>query len=109
MATFDGVSMAIYVNGTVRATLALSGAVDSGPRSSRSASSSSSDWFRGRMDEVAVYGFALPGPRVLAHYAKASPVEDPPPTVVLESPGARQQRRPAPGVRRDRRTARRPP
>ena len=85
-ATFDGVSMAIYVNGTVRATLALSGAVDSGSSQLMLGTSSSSDWFRGRMDEAAVYGFALPGPRVLAHYAKASPVEDPPPTVVLESP-----------------------
>ncbi len=49
-------------------------------------SSGSTDWFCGRMDEVAVYGSALPGRRVLAHYTKSSPVEDPPPTVVLESP-----------------------
>ena len=49
-------------------------------------SGNSSDWFRGRMDEVAVYGAALPGPRVQAHYEKASPVEEPAPTVVLESP-----------------------
>ena len=86
MATFDGTSMAIYVNGTVRATLAVASGVDAGTAVLTLGSSSSADWFRGRMDEVAVYGTALPGPRVLAHYTKSSPVEDPPPTVVLESP-----------------------
>ena len=86
VATFDGASMAIYVNGTVRATLAMAAAVDAGTGVLSLGSSSSTDWFRGRMDEVAVYGTALPGPRVLAHYTKSSPVEDPPPTVVLESP-----------------------
>ncbi|MBN1529698.1 MAG: metallophosphoesterase [Thermoleophilaceae bacterium] len=85
-ATYDGTSMAVYVNGTVRATLAVAGAVDSGSSQLMLGTSGSGDWFRGRMDEVAVYGAALPGPRVLAHYAKSSPVEDPPPTVVLESP-----------------------
>ncbi len=86
VATFDGTSMAIYVNGTVRATLAVASGVDAGTAVLTLGSSSSADWFRGRMDEVAVYGTALPGPRVLAHYTKSSPVEDPPPTVVLESP-----------------------
>jgi hypothetical protein len=38
------------------------------------------------MDETAVYGSALPDARVLAHFTKASPVQDPAPTVVLESP-----------------------
>ena len=85
-ATFDGTSMAVYVNGTVRATLAVTGAVDAASSQLTLATSGSSDWFRGRMDEVAVYGAALPGPRVLAHYTKSSPVEDPPPTVVLEAP-----------------------
>ena len=86
VATFDGTSMAIYVNGTVRATLAMAATVDAGTAVLSLGASSSSDWFRGRMDEVAVYGSALPGARVLAHYTKSSPVEDPPPTVVLESP-----------------------
>ncbi len=86
VATFDGVSMAIYVNGTVRATLAIAATVDTATGVLSLGSSGSTDWFRGRMDEVAVYGSALPGPRVLAHYTKSSPVEDPPPTVVLESP-----------------------
>ena len=86
VATFDGASIAIYVNGTVRATLAMTAAVDAGTGVLSLGTSSSSDWFRGRMDEVAVYGNALPGPRVLAHYTKADPVEDPAPTVVLQSP-----------------------
>ena len=86
VASFDGASMAIFVNGTVRATLAMSSPVDSSANVLTLGSGSSSDWFRGRMDEVAVYGAALPGPRVQAHYDKASPVEEPAPTVVLESP-----------------------
>ena len=86
VATYDGTSMAVYVNGTVRATLAVAAAVDTGSAQLMLGTSGSSEWFRGRVDEVAVYGAALPGPRVLAHYTKASPVEDPPPTVVLESP-----------------------
>jgi hypothetical protein len=86
VATFNGTSMSIYVNGTERATLAMAAAVDVGTALLSLGASSSSDWFRGRMDEVAVYGSALPGARVLAHYTKSSPVEDPPPTVVLESP-----------------------
>ncbi len=86
VASFDGASMAIFVNGTVRATLAMSSPVDSSANVLTLGSGNSSDWFRGRMDEVAVYGAALPGPRVQAHYDKASPVEEPAPTVVLESP-----------------------
>jgi hypothetical protein len=86
VATFDGTSMALYVNGTVRSTLAMGSPVDTSTNPLYLGSTGSSDWLQGRMDEVALYGAALPAARVQAHYAKASPVEDPAPTVVLESP-----------------------
>ena len=87
VATFDGVSMAIYVNGTVRATLAMTahrGHRDR--RAHRSAPAARPTGSAGGWTRWPCTAAALPGPRVLAHYTKSSPVEDPPPTVVLESP-----------------------
>ncbi|HEU0024710.1 MAG TPA: LamG-like jellyroll fold domain-containing protein, partial [Thermoleophilaceae bacterium] len=86
--SIDGRSMAVYVNGTVRSTLALGSSIDTSANPLNLGTTSSFDYFRGRMDELAVYGHALPAARVQAHYTKASPVEEPAPTVVLQSPAA---------------------
>ena len=88
VASYDGTAVTVYVNGTARSTLALGSPVDTSANPLTLGAGTGSDHYSGRIDEPAVFGTALSAARVQAHYAKASPVIDTPPTVVLESPVA---------------------
>ncbi len=86
VATWDGVNMAIYVDGSLRASRALSGPGDSGTEALHiGASYGSYDFFAGAVDDVAVYGSALSQGRIQAHY---DTVDARPPSVRLDTPAA---------------------
>lgn len=73
VATYDGTSLKLYLNGTNVATRNQSGttqSVSSGIRMGEH-DSSHNEPFIGRMDEVSVYNYALSAARVSAHYAAA--------------------------------------
>ena len=92
VASFDGTSLSIYVNGTVR----LGAGAWERPWTPRRnplylGSSGGSDGSRGRLDEVAVYGTALPGRASARPLHQGEPGgRTPPPTVVARVAGARQ-------------------
>ena len=74
VATWDGATMRIYVNGTVRASRSLAGPVDVTTADLYLGSSYNSyDRYGGKLDEVAVYAAALPEARINAHYTTANP------------------------------------
>lgn len=68
--TYDGATMAIYVNGnlenTKAATFAVTGATSDFVVGAEGGGSTS--WFLGQLDEVAAYDHVLPATHVLAHY-----------------------------------------
>jgi Concanavalin A-like lectin/glucanases superfamily len=73
-ATYDGASLIVYVNGNVDGTKSFSGAI--GPYGMTpglgigggASGVSAADQFDGTIDEVAIYGSALTGTRIAAHY-----------------------------------------
>jgi hypothetical protein len=72
--TYDGANVRLYVDGVLEATKPFYGAIAgygySGLGIGGSAAGGSSDVvFAGTVDEVAIYGAALPAQRVMAHYA----------------------------------------
>ena len=74
--TYDGTNLRIYVNGALEGTVARPGSV---PDSSLGGALAGGGWgtlpspaFAGRLDEVAIYGSALSGARVQAHYTEGS-------------------------------------
>jgi hypothetical protein len=71
--TYDGSFIRLYLNGAQVATLAASGpaTVSSAPLTI-GAWSATEEFMKGTIDEVALYGGALPGARVQAHYAAGS-------------------------------------
>lgn len=74
--TFDGATMLLFGNGTKRGTLAVTrnlAATDAGTLlGARHGSVNPYDsFFSGRIDEVAIYNFALPEERIKAHFAAA--------------------------------------
>jgi hypothetical protein len=84
--TYDGTTTRLYLNGTQVATTALTGAI--GPASAELAIGSwegSSEFMRGTIDDVAVYGSALSAARVTAHYA-AGTASTPPPDPTVAAP-----------------------
>ena len=88
VASFDGTSLSIYVNGVkVGSGLAMGASIDSSANPLYLGSSGGYDYLSGRLDEVALYGTALPAARISAHLGQADPVNDAPPTLSLESPG----------------------
>ena len=106
VASFDGASVAIFVNGTVRATLAMSASVDT---SANVLTSAQRKLLRlvprthgrgGRLRRRPSW------PAVQAHYDKASPVEDPADRGA-ESPDGRRHGGPAPALLRHRADRRR--
>ena len=69
VATYDGTTMRIYVNGTLSARAPSSVSLLDGTNAFSIGSATGwSDFFDGGIDEVAVYGTALSPERVLAHY-----------------------------------------
>jgi hypothetical protein len=77
--TYDGVNWKLYRNGVVLATQASATgalAVDTGDWAIGSTGNGWADAFKGNVDEVAIYGYALSASQVLAHYkaGTAAPV-----------------------------------
>ncbi len=67
--TYDGTTRRLYVNGVQVASAALTGGATSTSNGVFIGSwSGSNEFFRGIIDEVAIYGSALTGARVTAHY-----------------------------------------
>jgi hypothetical protein len=66
--TYDGTTMRLYLNGVQVATTALTGAVTQNTNTLTIGSwDGSSEFLRGSIDEVAVYGTALSAARIAAH------------------------------------------
>lgn len=75
VATWDGSAMLIYVNGERRAAGTLAQPIDVAHNDLYVGSSDGSyDWLKSDVDEVAIYGAALPAARVQAHRAAAGVV-----------------------------------
>jgi hypothetical protein len=69
VATYDGTSMRMYVNGTLRNTVASSRSVPNHVFSLMlGEGSNGSDGFGGGMDEVAIYNATLTATQVVEHY-----------------------------------------
>ena len=66
-ATYDGANLRVYINGVQKAVKSASGAVKDG--TSAFTVSRADRAVAAKLDEVAVYGTALPAARVQAHYA----------------------------------------
>ncbi|MEK6277143.1 MAG: LamG-like jellyroll fold domain-containing protein [Actinomycetota bacterium] len=67
--TYDGTTQRLYINGSQVASAPLSGGASTSSNNVFIGSwSSSSEFFSGVIDEVAIYGWALSASRVLAHY-----------------------------------------
>ena len=88
VATYDGTTMRIYVNGRSRASLALAAPVDVSTRELYFGASINYDWLAARVDEVAVYRSALSAARVQAHFDAAGVLDETPSNVKLETPAA---------------------
>jgi hypothetical protein len=78
--TYDGTTQRLYINGTQVASAALSGSatVNSNPLVIGSWNGAE-EFFKGTIDEVAVYGSTLSAARVAAHYQAGSGTSPPPP------------------------------
>ncbi|MDQ3889734.1 MAG: Ig-like domain-containing protein, partial [Actinomycetota bacterium] len=88
VATWDGTTMKLYVNATLRASGLLLGPIDSSTEALHLASSSGSyDFFTGAIDEAAIYASALTQARIQAHYNRARLVNGGAPNVTLATPG----------------------
>jgi hypothetical protein len=87
VATWDGATMRLYVNGTLRTSRTLAAPVDVNTNDLYLGSSYNSyDYYAGRLDEAAVYTAALPASRVAAHYTAANPEATGGPAVSLLAP-----------------------
>lgn len=73
VATFDGAEQRIYLDGALTDTRTSSRAVPATTGALRiGAASNSTTSVEARLDEVAIYGFALDGQQIAAHFAAAS-------------------------------------
>jgi hypothetical protein len=87
VATWDGTTMAVYVNGAVRATTPYVGPVSTTSNPLTLASSvTTNDFFKGRLDEAAVYPSALSAARVRDHWNHSGVPDITAPTVTITSP-----------------------
>jgi hypothetical protein len=85
--TWDGATMRVYVGGTLRASGPLAAPANVTTQDLYLGSSYNSyDYLAAAVDEVAVYGAALPAARVQAHYAAATSVDTTPPSPTLVAP-----------------------
>jgi len=72
--TYDGSQLRLYVNGTLRASVAASGAMaDNGLNVNIGSLTNGGGYFKGLLDEVRLYGRALTAQEVLALYAANAP------------------------------------
>jgi hypothetical protein len=74
VATYDGTTQRIYVNGVLDNSQAASGALGNAARGwavGAVNATDSANWYNGLVDEAAVYPTALSGARIAAHYAAA--------------------------------------
>jgi concanavalin A-like lectin/glucanase superfamily protein/fibronectin type III domain protein/lysyl oxidase len=67
--TYDGTTRRLYINGAQVATGTLTGGATSTTNSLRMGSWSGNEYYRGILDEPAIYSTALSAARVQAHYA----------------------------------------
>ncbi len=85
--TYDGTTSRLYVNGAQVATTALTGAIGPASNGLNIASwDGSIEFMRGTVDDVAVYGAALPAARVAAHHAAGTTSTPPPPDPPVAAP-----------------------
>lgn len=85
VATFDGTTRRLYVNGAEVANAPLTGGATASSNGLFIGSwNGASEFLGGTIDDVAVYGKALSAARVAAHYTDGSGV--PPPPVVVAAP-----------------------
>jgi len=92
VATWDGATMRLYIDGTARASRSLAGPVDVTANDLYLGSSYNSyDRYAGRLDEVAVYAVGLTASRVQTHYTTADAVADGGPSVSLPAPAYASQ------------------
>lgn len=70
--TYDGTTLALYVDGTLASSAAWSGTLPNIAFEYQVALRTGTGRFNGTLDEVAFYGGALSAARVLAHYNSAS-------------------------------------
>lgn len=70
---YDGAAIRVYVDGALSGSTSAAGSVNnpSGPQFAIGKNVSSSIYFNGSIDEVAVYPYALPASRITAHYRTA--------------------------------------
>jgi hypothetical protein len=80
--TYDGTTQRLYVNGVEVASAPLSGAATANTKSLYIGTWEGSEFFKGTIDEAAVYGSVLSSARVLAHYQAGTPLD---PTVKAPS------------------------
>ena len=85
--TKAGTTLRLYVNGVQVASATVNGTVNTstGILAIGRTGSSSTDYFDGAVDEVAVYPAALSASRVAAHFAAASGPPPPPPTAAFSA------------------------
>lgn len=71
----DGTNITVYVNGVAGETQAVKGNITTRVSAVLTIAKASNDarWFRGYLDEVAIYSRALPAKNILAHYKAARP------------------------------------
>ena len=90
--TYDGAAQRLYLNGTQVASVALTGPASTSTNGLRIASwNGSKEFFRGSVDEVAVYSTVLSASRVAAHWsaaggAAAAPAQSAAPVLVTPAP-----------------------
>lgn len=70
--TYDGVNVKMYVNGTLRGTMPLTGPISGGsaPLTIGAHPSSEMNWFKGVIDEVKIYDRALISDEIYNEYAR---------------------------------------
>jgi hypothetical protein len=85
--TYDGAQQRLYLNGVQVASAPLTGNITATMTSLGIGTWNNSEFFSGKIDEVAVYGTALAGARVQAHHDAGS-TTTPPPSTTIASPSA---------------------
>jgi hypothetical protein len=86
VATYDGATMRVYVNGVLRGSRTLAAPVDTRTSDLYLGASINYDWLAAHLDEVAVYTRALSATDVQRHFNAAGIVDQSPSNVKLETP-----------------------
>jgi hypothetical protein len=86
VATYDGATMRIFVNGALRGSRALASPVDTRTSDLYVGASVNYDWLAGHVDDVAVYTRALTASDIQRHFEASGIVDQSPSSVRLETP-----------------------